>query len=135
MSFLRPTVAEARRTRLVVGGLAALFTVLIMTGFLLESRWGYTPRDPLIVYAQSWTATRGDKDIAADRRATEAARVARLEEARRVIAGMPPAQRTKAQAEYDAYVKAGKIAEDIPYVPAPPKVPAVVSVQPAGDGR
>ncbi len=123
MSFLRPTVAEARRTRLLVGGLAALFTVVIMTGFLLESRWGYTPREPLILYAQSWTAARGARDIAADRRATEAARTARLAEARDLIATLPAAQRTKAQADYDAYVKAGKIAEDIPYVPAAPAPP------------
>jgi hypothetical protein len=119
MSFLQPSPAEQRRTKLIVGSLALLATTLIMTGFLVESRWGYSKREPVIVYFQSWRGDRGPEQVAADRATTEAARVERLAEARRVIAAMPPAQRKKAQEQYDAYVKAGKIAEDIPYVPAP----------------
>ncbi len=116
MSFLNPSASEARRRRWIVGGGAVLMTVLVMTAFLVESRWGYLPPDDRVVYFQSWAAGRSRADALADTRRTLAAREAKLAESRAYIATLDGKARTDAQNQYDAYVAGGGAKKDIPYV-------------------
>lgn len=118
VSFLNPAVPEIRRRRLIVGGLSVLLTAIVMTGFLVESRWGYSPPATRLIYMQSWRADRSSADALADRQATEAAQQRRLAEARAVIATLSGDARVKAQEQYDRYVAGGGVRKDIPYVPA-----------------
>jgi hypothetical protein len=118
MSFLAPSTSEIRRRRLFVGGASLLLTTIVMTGFLLESRWGYSPPDLNIIYVQNWRADRTRADTEADNRATIAAQQARLAQSRAYIATLSGKARADAQAQYDRYVAGGGFKKDIPYVPA-----------------
>jgi hypothetical protein len=120
MSFLAPTKTEIRRRRLLVGGASVLLTTIVMTGFLLESRSGYSPPDLKLVYMENWTADRSRDEALADMKATTAAQQARLAESRAYIATLTGEARVKAQEQYDNYVKGGGAQKDIPYVPAAP---------------
>lgn len=128
MAFLDPPDAQARRTRYWIGGGAVLTTAAIMTMFLLESRWGYSKPDPIIIYAQSWKADRSREQAIADTKATQAAREAKLAEARAFIATLQGQAKVDAQAQYDAYVEGGGPAKDIPYIEAQPATDALVRV-------
>jgi hypothetical protein len=116
MSFLNPATTETRRRRLLVGGLSVLLTTTVMVGFLLESRWGYSPRDVTVIYMQNWSADRSRTDAQADSAATIAAQQARLAQSRAYIATLKGKAHEKAQAEYDRYVEGGGVKKDIPYV-------------------
>jgi hypothetical protein len=120
MSFLAPTKAEIRRRRLLVGGASVVLTTIVMTGFLLESRSGYSPPDLKLVYMENWKADRSRDQALADMKATTAAQQARLAESRAYIATLSGEARVKAQEQYDNYVKGGGAQKDIPYVPAAP---------------
>jgi hypothetical protein len=120
MSFLAPTKAEIRRRRLLVGGASVLRTTIVLTGFLLESRSGYSPPDLKLVYMENWTADRSRDQALADMKATTAAQQARLAESRAYIATLTGEARVKAQEQYDNYVRGGGAQKDIPYVPAAP---------------
>jgi len=128
MAFLDPPDAQARRTRYWIGGGAVLATAAIMTLFLIESRWGYSKPDPIIIYAQSWKADRSREQAIADTKATKAAREAKLAEARAFITTLKGQAKIDAQAQYDAYVEGGGAAKDIPYVEAQPATQAIVRV-------
>jgi hypothetical protein len=128
MAFLDPPDAQQRRTRYWIGGGAVLATAAIMTLFLIESRWGYSKPDPVVIYAQSWKADRSRQDAIVDARATKAAREAKLAEARAYIATLSGQAKIDAQAQYDAYVEGGGAAKDIPYVQAQPAADALVRV-------
>jgi hypothetical protein len=55
--------ASTRRYKLVFGAAAIGMTSLVITGFVLESRWGVLPEGPQIVYASDWTLNRTDDEI------------------------------------------------------------------------
>ena len=55
--------ASTRRYKLVFGAAAIGMTSLVITGFVLESRWGVLPEGPQIVYASDWTLKRTDAEI------------------------------------------------------------------------
>lgn len=59
----RMWATSTRRYKLVFGAAAIAVTSLIITGFILESRWGVMPEGPQIVYASDWPATRSDAEI------------------------------------------------------------------------
>lgn len=118
MSFLNPSKTEERRRRFLIGGGAVLMTAIIMLGFAVENRWGYLPPDPVIIYAQSWPADRSLAEVKADTAATEAARQAKLAEARAYIATLTGEARAKAQKQYDDYVAGHGERQAIPYVAA-----------------
>jgi hypothetical protein len=128
MSFLDPPDAAQRRKRYWIAGGAVLATASIMTLFLIESRWGYMKKDPVIIYAQSWTADRTRADSIADAKATKAAREAAMAQSRAFIATLSGKAKEDAQAQYDAYVNGGGAAKQFPYVPAKPAVQAIVQV-------
>jgi len=128
MAFLDPLDAAQRRRRYWIAGGAVLATTAIMTLFLIESRWGYSRPDPVIIYAQSWKADRTRDDAIADAKATKAAREARLAQARAYIATLQGKARDDAQKQYDDYVAGGGFKKDIPYVAAQPSVDAIVRV-------
>ncbi len=114
MSFLGPSrdaplaeqLAALPRSRWIIAGLSLLVTIIVVTGFLLESRWGYSGRVVPVVFFKSWKADRSLADVAADRAADAAAMRVRMAESQRYIATLPPAQQKAARAQYDAYVKA-----------------------------
>jgi hypothetical protein len=118
MSFLNPSKTEVRRRRLLIGGASVLLTTIVMTGFLLESRSGYSPPDLKLVYMENWKGDRSREQALADLKATTAAQEARLAESRAYIATLGGEARVKAQEQYDAYVAGGGAQKDIPYVPA-----------------
>lgn len=128
MAFLDPPDAQARRTRYWIGAGALIATAAIMALFLVESRWGYSRPDPIVVYAQSWKGDRTREDAMRDAAATRAAREAKLAEARAYIATLSGQAKIDAQAQYDAYVEGGGAAKDIPYVAAQPAVDPLVRV-------
>lgn len=118
MSFLAPSSSEARRSRFIIGGLSALATLVIMTGFLVESRWGYSRPDDRIIMFESWKGDRTRADTIADMKATKAAREAKLAQAQAYIATLSGEKRKAAQKQYDAYVDGGGPRKDLPYVAA-----------------
>lgn len=70
MAFLRPQPANLRerirgmtRREWFFALASAGVTAIVMIGFLVESRWGYLPPPPRIVYFESWPAT--DEETAA----------------------------------------------------------------------
>jgi hypothetical protein len=128
MAFLDPPDATQRRRRYWIAAGAVLATTILMTMFLIESRWGYMKPDSVIIYAQSWKADRSRDDTIADLKATKAAREARLAEARAAIAGLSGQAKIDAQAQYDAYVEGNGFKRDLPYVAAEPSVQAIVRV-------
>jgi hypothetical protein len=128
MAFLDPLDAAQRRRRYWIAAGSVLATTIIMTIFLIESRWGYMKPDPVIIYAQSWKGDRTREDAIADVQATKAAREAKLAQARTYIATLQGKAKADAQKQYDAYVEGGGFKRDLPYVAAQPSVPALVRV-------
>ncbi len=118
MSFLKPSAADARRRRLIVGGSALLITTIGMVAFALESRWGYSGRTLKVIYMQSWSGDRSREDALADNRATIAAQQAKQAQSREYIATLTGKAKIDAQKQYDAYIAGGGAQKDIPYVPA-----------------
>jgi hypothetical protein len=128
MAFLDPPDARARRTRYWIAAGSVLATSSIITLFLIEHKWGYSKPDPKIIYAQSWKADRTREDAIADAKATQAAREARLAEARAYIATLSGKAKEDAQKQYDDYVAGGGFRKDLPYVAAQPGVVGIVRV-------
>ncbi len=127
MSFLNPSRTEARRRQILVGGASVMLTAIIMTGFILESRSGYSGRVMNVIYMQSWQADRTRDDTLADARATDAARAERLAQSRAYIATLSGPARAKAQEQYDKYVEGGGVQKDIPFVITAPAAGALVT--------
>jgi hypothetical protein len=127
MSFLAPSTTDVRRRRLLVGGASVLLTTIVMTGFLLESRWGYSGKDVKLIFVQSWSADRSRADTLADTKATTAAQQARLAESRAYIATLSGEARAKAQKQYDRYVEGGGAQKEIPFIAARPAGNAIVT--------
>jgi hypothetical protein len=129
MSFLAPSTSEVRRRRILVGGASVLITAIVMTGFLLESRWGYSPKDLNIIYMQSWSADRSREQTRADAEATRAAQDQRLADSRAYIATLSGKAKADAQKQYDQYVAGGGVKKDLPYVPAA-SAPGSIAAEP-----
>ena len=106
MSAIVAQLTSLPRSRVVIGGLAVLMTIIIMTGFLIESRWGYSGKVVPVVFFKSWPATRTVADIDAERAAEVTSARADATRSRAYIASLPAARRAAAQAQYDAYVSA-----------------------------
>ncbi len=75
---LRSFLQTRTRSQLWAAGLAVGVTLLVMTGFLIENRSGYMKPDPVLVYVQSWPATRSEADARADQAKEMAARNAAI---------------------------------------------------------
>jgi len=75
--------SSTNRYKLVFGALAIGMTSIVITGFILESRWGVLPEGPQVVYATDWPATRTDAEIKAQQRADAAEKRKYMEERRR----------------------------------------------------
>jgi hypothetical protein len=129
MSFLSPSTREIRRRRILVGGASVLITAIVMTGFILESRWGYSPKDLNIIYMQSWPADRTREQTRADAAATRAAQEQKLADSRAYIATLTGKAKADAQKQYDDYVAGGGVLKDVPYVPAA-RAPGIVAAEP-----
>jgi hypothetical protein len=59
---------STRRYKLVFGAAAVAVTSLLVTMFVVESRWGVMPEGPQIVYATDWPSTRTDAEIKTQQR-------------------------------------------------------------------
>ena len=55
--------SSTSRYKLVFGAIAIGITSIIVTGFVLESRWGVLPEGPQLVYAEDFPANRTDAEI------------------------------------------------------------------------
>jgi len=75
--------SSTNRYKLVFGTAAVGITSIILTGFILESRWGVMPEGPQIVYAEDYPANRTDAEIQQDQWADARKRRAIAEERRR----------------------------------------------------
>lgn len=125
MTFLNPPKAEVRRRRILIGGASVLLTTVVMTGFLLESRSGYLPPDPKLIFVQNWRADRTRADAIADQKATRTVQEAKMAESRAYIATLTGDRKVAAQEQYDKYITGGGADKETPYVAAVP-VPVVV---------
>lgn len=126
MSDLVAQLSNLPRSRLVIGGLAILMTVIVVTGFLIESRSGYSGRVVPVVFFKSWPATRSVADIEAERAAEVASARAAAATSRAYIATLKGPARAAAQAQYDAYVSAQpKHLQPEGYIAPAPAKPAV----------
>ena len=87
------------RHKLIIATCAVAVTSLIITGFLIENRWGYSKRAPIILYFQSWGADRGEAEaLKAQKQALLVAREAIREEMARVTKHTNDADRAKLKA-------------------------------------
>lgn len=113
MSFLNPSLAERRRTRLIVGGLSVAATALIAVGVLYQSRRAPPVPEAQIIYVDSWRGNRSRADALAARRDDAARLDQRLAASRAYIASLPPGEaRAEAQAAYERYVAAAPAERD-----------------------
>lgn len=80
----RTRVRALERRQWVIGGLSAMMTAIIIVTFLVENRFGYLPRDPIVAYFKSWQDGRTYEDALAVQ--SEEARLAA--EAEAVAAGL-----------------------------------------------
>jgi hypothetical protein len=129
MSFLAPSDRDVRRRRILVGGASVLITAIVMTGFILESRSGYSGKTMNLIYMQSWPDDRTRDEVRADTAATIAAQEERLADSRAYIATLTGKAKIDAQKQYDAYVAGGGVRKDVPYVPAS-QAPGTVAAEP-----
>ena len=125
MSFLNPPKAHVRRRRILIGGASVVLTTIVMTAFLLESRSGYLPPDPKLIFVQNWRADRSRADTIADQKATRAVQEAKMAESRAYIATLRGDTKVAAQEQYEKYITGGGADKEVPYVAAVP-VPVVV---------
>ena len=130
MSALVARLTELPRSRVIIAGLAVLMTVIVMTGFLIESRWGYSGKVVPVVFFNSWPATRSVADVRAERAAEVTAARSAAATSREYIATLPKVRQPAAQAQYDAFVSAQpKSLQPEGYV-APPPPPAAKPATP-----
>lgn len=124
MSGLAARLSTIPRSRLVIAGMSIAITAIVMTGFLIESRSGYSGRVVKVVFVESWKADRSLAEVKADRAAEEAAAKAAAAQSRAYIATLPKAKQAAAQAQYDAYILAqpANLRPD-GFVPAPVAAP------------
>lgn len=106
MSSLLAQLGNLPRSRLVIAGLAVLATAIIMTGFLVESRWGYSGRVVPVTFFKSWPADRSAADTAAEDAAATVRARAEAAESRAYIATLHGGAKVAAQNQYDAYLAA-----------------------------
>ena len=83
LADMRAFVSDQGRFRLVGAAIAVGMTSLIITGFIVESRWGVEPEGPQIVFASDWQATRTDAEIVAQQKIDQKIAHAAKEEKRR----------------------------------------------------
>jgi hypothetical protein len=75
--------SSTNRYKLVFGAIAIGVTSLIVTGFILDSRWQVPPQGPQIIYAENFPANRTDEQIRQDQWADARKRRAEAEERQR----------------------------------------------------
>jgi hypothetical protein len=131
MSALVARLTALPRSRVVIAGVAFLMTAIIVTMFLLESRWGYSGKVVPVVFFKSWPATRSVADVDRERAAEVATARADAATSRAYIATLKGPARAKAQTQYDAFVSAQpKHLQPEGYVAPPPPVVAPPAAKP-----
>jgi len=71
------------RYKLVFGALSLGITSMIVTGFILQTRWDAMPKGPQLIYAEDFPANRTDDQIKRDQWADARVRRAAADERRR----------------------------------------------------
>lgn len=75
LADLRRAFGEGdRRHKLLFGALSIGITSLIVTGFIVESRWGVLPEGEQISYVSDWHDDRSDAQIIAQQKIDQAAK-------------------------------------------------------------
>ena len=88
MLWLRRRLARIERRNLIVATLSVAVTSIVITGFLIESKWGYSKPEPVLIYAENWKADRS-------RAEAKAQQDRELAELRRKIAAQKAAEKAK----------------------------------------
>ena len=110
-------MATIGRRNLVFAALSVAITSIVVTGFLIENRWGYSKPTPILVFMENWTLGRNAQDVAAER-AREKAEAARTAKASpEELAALYKAQ-ADARAKLAEEAAADALESDAP-VPAP----------------
>lgn len=82
LADLRAFFGERRPHQLIAAALAVLMPIIIVVGFVLDSKTNTAPGEQLI-YAKSWSANRTDAEIIADQKKAQAAKEAAARERQR----------------------------------------------------
>ncbi len=118
----RDRLRNLPRSRLIIAALTLAIVGTMVTLFLIESRYGYTPREDKIVYFKSWSADRSEADVAADNAADVARARADAAASRAYIATLQGPARAAALHQYEAYLAAQPKALQPPgFVPPKPQ--------------
>ena len=72
MASLRARLAGIERHKLVFGCFSLVVTMTVIVGFLVENRWGYIKRDPMLIYVDSWAEGRTREEARARQLADQA---------------------------------------------------------------
>jgi len=75
--------SSTSRYKLVFGALAIGITSVIVTGFIVQTRWDAMPKGPELIYAEDFPANRTDAQIQQDQWADARKRRALAEERKR----------------------------------------------------
>lgn len=62
----RDRVRRVKRHEWVIGSLSLLMTTIIVVAFLVENRYGYLARDPIVLYFKNWTDNRSRAEAIAE---------------------------------------------------------------------
>lgn len=66
IGWLRRKLRAIGRRNLLFAALSIGITSVVVTGFLIENRYGYLPRDPLLIFVENWSEDRSAKDALAE---------------------------------------------------------------------
>lgn len=95
---LRAFLATRSRVQIWAAVGSVTLTLVVVVAFLIESRYGYLPPDPKLIYAQSWGEDRSAEDVYADRKREAEERAAAEAEAKRLEAEAAAAAKAQPQA-------------------------------------
>lgn len=102
----REKLRQLPRSRWVILVLSVIVTSVIVFGFVIDAGKGLPGPTPVLLYFQSWPATRTIKDVEADRAAEKVDYAHQFAESRAYIATLPAAKQAKARDQYNAYAAA-----------------------------
>lgn len=113
-------IQQIGRRRLVFAALSVAITSIVITGFLIENRWGYSKAKPLLVFMENWSLNRSAAEVAADRAREKAESVRAAKASPEELAEIYKAQaEARAKLAEESASKALDAEEPAP-APAPP---------------
>jgi len=121
-SWIARQIAHVGRRKLIFAALSVGITSIVITGFLIENRWGYMRPTPLLVFMDNWSLNRSGADVEAAR-AREKAEAARTTKA--TEQELVEIYQAQAQARAELAQEAAAQALDAQAIPSPAPSPPV----------